>query len=156
MDGRDDWNGFFRNVHTSKNTRRFRNPRQALFYHRRIQMVEMQKDMISIRSHSPALTNFYCHGTADYITAGQVLCRWRIPFHKALTFGINQKAALSTYTLGDQTTRTVNTCWVKLHKFHILQWQSSTQHHGIAVTRASMGRRATKIRSTVTASGQYN
>ena len=52
-------------------------------------------------------------------------------------------------------TGAINTGWMKLNEFHILQWQSRrAEYHGVAIARTRVCRRTGKIRSPVTAGGQ--
>jgi hypothetical protein len=58
----------------------------------------------------------------------------------------------SVLTFGNQATGTVNTSGMELHKLQILQRQTSTGDHGIAITRASVCGRAREVGPSVTTS----
>ena len=85
-----------------------------------INMFQMQHNMVFIRANAAAFVDFYGHGAADNIAAGQIFGCWRKPFHKALALGIGQIATLTTRPFGDQYTGTIDASRVKLDKFHIL------------------------------------
>ncbi len=92
-------------------------------------------------------------GSADHIAGGEVLLVRRIFRHEPVAFAVGQIAALAAGALGDQTARAIDTGRVELDEFHVLQWQPGTQHHGVAVTGASVSRGAGLVDPTAAASG---
>src|ERR1700761_5164899 len=58
------------------------------------------------------------------------------------------------FTLCDKAPGTINTGGMELNEFQILKGKSGTNDHGIPISRASVGARAAKVRSSVTTRGQ--
>lgn len=56
----------------------------------------------------------------------------------------------SERTLSDQTSGSVDTGRVELDEFQILEGKTSSDDHGVSVSRTGVGRRAREVGSTVT------
>ena len=117
-------------------------------------MVQVQVDMIATRANATAFTNFHRHTAGHIVARGQIFVIWGITLHETLAFRVGQITTLAARALGNQATSAVNAGWVKLHKFHILQWQPLTGDHTAAITCTGVGRCGAEIRATVTTSGQ--
>ena len=62
----------------------------------------------------------------------------RVFGHETLALAVGQIAALAPRAFGDQAARAIDAGRVELDEFHVLQRQSGTQHHGIAVSGAGV------------------
>ena len=71
-------------VNTGKHFGAFRDARQTLGQDLRIQMIEMQIDMVVLRTDAPAFANLNGHRARDDIARGQILGVRGIPLHEAL------------------------------------------------------------------------
>mmetsp|Transcript_22976 Transcript_22976/g.35408 ORF Transcript_22976/g.35408 Transcript_22976/m.35408 type:complete len:259 (+) Transcript_22976:781-1557(+) len=156
MHSRQDRNGLLGHIHTSKNGCSLTNSWQTFFEQLRRQMIQMQVDMILVWSHTPPFTNLHGHGSRHHITTGQILGTGSIPLHEPLTFTVAQNTALTTTSLGNQTSGPVDTGGMKLHKLRILIGQTGPHGHGIPVSCTSMCACAAEVGSTVPSRGQYS
>ena len=57
-------------------------------------------------------------------------------------------------TFGDQTAGTVDTSWVELDEFQVLEGKAGASNHGITVARARVRTRATEVSASITTSRQ--
>ena len=138
-------------VDTCENLAAFGNAGQALCQHFGINMIEVEVDMVLIRANATAFADFHCHRARHHVTRGKVLCRRGIAFHKTLPFGIGQIAALAPRAFGNQHASAVNTRWVELNKFKVLQRKASAQHHAPAIARAGVRRCGGEIGTAIAA-----
>ena len=77
-----------------------------------------------------------------------------IAAHEAFALAIGEETALATNPLGDQAAGSIDPGRMKLNKFHILQGEASTQHHGITVPSARMRGGAGQKGSAISAGRQ--
>lgn len=154
MDCRQDGDGLLSNVDTSENGSSLGDTRQTLMEDLSGQMAELEVDMILVGANTTSLADFKGHGTGDNIAGGKILGSWRITLHKSLTLGVQEVTSLTTGALGDQTSSAVDTSGVELDELEILVRQTGTGNHGHAVTSTGMGRRAAKVGTSVSSSGQ--
>jgi len=110
--------------------------------------------MVLLRTNATTLADLDGHRTGNNIPGGKVLGGRGITFHETLTLRVEKVTSLTTRPLSNQATSTINTSWVELNKFKILQGKASTSNHGITITRASVRARTTEVSATVTASGK--
>ena len=136
MDGRRNRQRFAGQIDTGEDLSAFGNARQALGQDGRIDMVEMEENVVLFRAHTAAFTHFERHRTADDVARRQILRARGVAFHEPLTFGVGQITALPACAFGDQYAGTVNTRGMELYEFHILQGQASAKHHAATVTGA--------------------
>ena len=59
---------------------------QALGQDFRIEMVEVEENVILLRPDAAALADFDGHGAGDHVTRGEIFGRGRIALHEALAF----------------------------------------------------------------------
>ena len=152
--GRQNRDRLFHDIDAGKNPCRLGNTRQTFVDDFRSEVFQMQVDMILVRADAAAFTDLNRHRATDNIPRGEVLRVGRIALHEAFTLGICQVTALTARTLGDQTAGAVNAGWVKLNELHILQRQSGTQHHRVAVAGARVCRGTGEERPPVTTGGE--
>ena len=154
--GRQNRNRFLGDVDAGKNLRRLGNPRQALVDDFGTEMLEVQMNVIALRADPAPLVDLDRHRTADYVARGQVLGVRRVALHEPLSFRIGQITALAAHPFGNQYTGAVDSGWMKLNEFHILQRQTGAHDHRIAVACAGMRRGRGKIGSSATAGGEHD
>ena len=121
----------------------------------RIEMLEVQMNVVLLRPDAAALADLDGHGAADDVARGQVLGVRRIALHEALALGVREVAALAARALGDQAAGAVDAGGMELDELHVLQRQAGAQHHGVAVAGAGVGGGAGEIGAAVAAGGQH-
>ena len=139
---------------TSTPAKIFGNAGQSLGENGRIEVVEMQENMVLVLADAAPFANLHRHGARYDVARGQVLGRGGIALHEALAFRIGDIAALAPRALGDEAAGAINAGGVELDELHVLQGQAGAQHHGVAVAGAGMGRGAGKVGAAVTAGGK--
>ena len=154
--GRQDRDRLLGHIHAGENLGRLRDTRQALVQDLRIQVIQVQEDVVLVRTHAATLADFDGHGARDHVARGQVLHGRRIALHEALAFRVGQITALAARALGDQTAGAIDAGRVELHELHVLQRQAGAQHHRIAVAGAGVGRGGAEIGAAVSAGRQYH
>ncbi len=152
--GRQHRNRLAGHVHAREDARGLGDARQPLVDDVRAEMLEMQVDVVLLRTDAPALADLDGHRTADHVARRQVLGIRRIALHEALALGVPEDAALAAHALGDQAARPVDAGRVKLHELHVLQRQPGAQHHAAAVAGAGVGGGAGEIGAAIAAGGQ--
>lgn len=70
----------------------------------------------------PALSDLYGHGAGHYISGGQIFGVGSVTLHEALSLAVDQDPSLTTATLCDQTTSSVDPC-NDSHVSWDLHWQ---------------------------------
>ncbi len=138
VDGRQHRDRFLREVDAGKDLCAFRNAGQALVQDFRIEVVEVQVDMVLVRAHATAFADFHRHRAADNVTRGKVLHGRRITLHEALALRVGEIAAFTARALGDQAARAVDAGRMELHELHVLQRQACAQRHAAAIARAGV------------------
>ena len=131
--------------------RRLRDAGQALVDHLGAEVLQVQVDVVALRTDAAPLADLDRHRAADHVAGRQVLGIRRIAFHEALAGGVPEDAALAPHALGDQAAGAVDAGRVELHELHVLQRQPGAKHHAAAVARAGVGGRAGKIGAAVAA-----
>ena len=111
--------------------------------------------MVAFWANAAAFANFHSHCAGDHVTRRKVFHTRRVALHEPLTAGIGEVTALPACAFSDQAAGTINARGVELDEFHILQRQACTQHHGVAVAGAGVGRGAGEIGPAVTAGGEH-
>jgi len=155
VDGGEHRDGLLGHVDTSKDGRSLRDTGETLLEDLGGQMGEVEVDVVLQGSDTAALADLNGHGTGDDVARGKVLGRRRIVLHKALAEAVEEVATLTTRALGDEAASAVDAGGVELHKLQVLEGQASTGDHCIAVTSASVGRSARKVRASITARGEH-
>ena len=102
MDRRHDRQRLARQVDARENLAAFGDAGQTLRQHRGIDMIEVQEDMVLVRTDAAAFADFERHRTRHDVARRQILRRRGIAFHEALAFGIGQIPALAARALGDE------------------------------------------------------
>ena len=112
---------------------------QTLCQPRRIEVIEVQEDVVFLLADATSLADLDGHGARNHVARGEVLGRRRVALHEALALGVDQIGAFAASALGDQHAGAVDAGRMELHEFHVLERQAGAQHHGVAVARLRMG-----------------
>ena len=112
---------------------------QALVQDLRVEVVEVEVDVVLLRAHAAPLADLDGHGARDDVARGQVLGVRRVALHEALALAVGEITALAARAFGDQHAGAVDAGGVELHELHVLQRQPGAQHHGVAVAGAGVG-----------------
>src|SRR6516162_752627 len=81
-------------IHAGENARGLRYAGQTIAQYRRVEMIQMQINMILVWSHAASLADLHCHGSRDDIPGSQVARAWRVALHEPFAFAVHQVAAL--------------------------------------------------------------
>src|SRR3546814_9616436 len=74
----------------------------------RIQVGQVQVDVVLVLADAAAFADLDGHRARDHVTRGKVLGVGRVALHEAFAAGIAQDAAFATHALGDQATGAVD------------------------------------------------
>jgi len=144
----------FTNVNTGENRGSLRDTWKTLVKNLWRKVRKLEVDVVLVWTNTTALTDLHGHRTGDNITRSKILGGWCVTLHEALTLRVEKVSTLTTGSLGDQTSGTVDTSWVELNKLHILVRKTGTGDHGHTVTGTGVGRSAREVRATVSTSGE--
>src|SRR3546814_11752962 len=92
-------------------------------------MVEVQVDIAAVLADAAAFAHLHRHRAGDDVARRQVLGRWGIALHEALTLGVRQIAALAARALGTENARTIDAGGMELDEINVLQRKDRAQHH---------------------------
>ncbi len=131
-------------IDAGENLGALRNSGQALMQDLRIEMIEVEIDVILVLADAAAFADLHRHGARNHVARRKILHGGRIALHEALAGGIGQIAAFAARAFGDEAARAIDAGRMELHELHVLQRQSRAQNHGVAVAGAGMRRGAEK------------
>jgi hypothetical protein len=154
VDGGQDGNGLLSDIDTGENGGGLGDTGQTLVEKLSGQVAELEVDVVLLGSDTTALTDLQSHGTGNNVTRGKILGGGSVTLHETLTLGVEQVTTLTTGTLGDQTTGTVDTSWVELNELQILVRKTSTSDHGHTVTGTGVGGSAREVGTSITTGSQ--
>jgi hypothetical protein len=154
VDGRKNGNGLLADINTSEDTSGLRDTGQTLSKNLSGQMAELEVDVILLSTNTTALTDLHGHGSRNDITRGKILGGGGISLHESLTLGVEEVTTLTTRTLSDQATSSVDTGRVELNELKILVGETGTGNHGHTVTGTGVGRCAREVGSAVSTSSE--
>ena len=154
--GRQDRDRLARHVDAGEDARGLGDAGQALVDHLRVEMLDVQLDVVLVRAAAAAFADLDGHRAADDVARGEVLGRRRIALHEALAARVGDVAALAAHALGDQAAGAVDAGRMELDELEVLQRQAGAQHHGAAVAGAGMGRGRRRIDAAVAAGRQHH
>ena len=92
--GRHDRDRLPGDVDPGKDARQLGDPRQPLVQHRRIEMIEMQMDVVLELADAAAFADLDGHGARDHVARGEILGGGRIALHEALALAVDEVGAL--------------------------------------------------------------
>ena len=130
-------------------------PWQALGQNLRIEMVEVQEDMVLLRTDAAAFPDLDGHGAGNHIARREVFGRRRIALHEALALSIYQVSAFAARAFGDQHARAIDAGGMELHEFHVFERQAGAEHHGVAVAGLGMRAGAGCVSAAIAAGRQH-
>ena len=139
MHGRQHGDRLLRHIDAREDARALGDAGQTLVQDLRIEMIEVEIDVILVLADAAAFQDLDGHGARDDVAGGEVLRGGRIALHEALARAVGDIAAFAARALGDEAARAVDARGVELHEFHVLQGQAGAQQHGVAIAGAGMG-----------------
>mmetsp|Transcript_34818 Transcript_34818/g.42009 ORF Transcript_34818/g.42009 Transcript_34818/m.42009 type:complete len:352 (+) Transcript_34818:867-1922(+) len=145
----DNRDGLLGNIDTSKDGSSLGDTRETLGQHLRREMVQVQVDVVILRSDTASLTDLHGHRAADNVTRGKILSSWCITLHETLALTITQDTTFPSGALSNQAASTIDACWMELHKLQILEGEPSTSDHCIAVSSAGMCRGGREVGTSI-------
>lgn len=154
VDGGKNGNGLLADIDTSEDRGGLRNTGQTLVKDLGGQVRKLEVDVVLVRADTTTLTDLHGHGTRDNVTRGKILGGRSVTLHESLTLRVEEITTLTTRTLSNQTTSTVDTSRVELNELQILVRKTSTGDHSHTVTSASVSRGTREVSTSVTTSGQ--
>jgi hypothetical protein len=154
VDGRKNGNGLLADINTSEDTSGLRDTGQTLSKNLSGQMAELEVDVILLSTNTTALTDLHGHGSRNDVTRSKILSGRGISLHESLTLRVEEVTTLTTRTLSDQATSSVDTGRVELNELKILVGETGTGNHGHTVTGTGVGRCAREVGSAVSTSSE--
>mmetsp|Transcript_45218 Transcript_45218/g.81333 ORF Transcript_45218/g.81333 Transcript_45218/m.81333 type:complete len:232 (+) Transcript_45218:556-1251(+) len=133
------WGWLLGDIHACKNLGSLGDTWKTLGQSLRRQVVQVQVDVVLVRSDTTALPHLKCHGTAHDIAGSQILGGRSIAGHEWLALAVAQDASLTTAALSEKAACRENSRRVELHKLKILHWQTGPGGHGTSITGAGVG-----------------
>jgi hypothetical protein len=124
--------------------------------HGRVEMIEVQVDVVLLRPDPAPLADFDGHGPAHHVAARQIFGRGGIALHEAFAVAIGEVAAFPAHAFGDEAARAIDAGGMELNKLHVLQRQAGSEPHAAAITGAGMRRGAREERAAVASGGQHH
>ena len=154
--GRQHRDRLLRHLDAGEHLRGFGDARQPLMQQFGAEMLQMQHDVVLVRTAAAPFVDLHGHRARHDVAAGQVLGGRRIALHEALAFGVGQVAAFAARALGDQAAGGEDAGRMELHELHVLAGQAGAQHHAVAVAGAGMRRGAGQVGAAVAAGRQHH
>ena len=118
------------------------------------QMIELQVNVVTVRTVATTIQNFHHHGTGNNVAGRQIFGVRRVTLHEALAVLVDQIATLAPAPFGYQYTGAGDAGGVELPHFDVLHRQTSTQSHAYAVTGVDQGIGGGGVNATGTTSGK--
>src|SRR5690606_38483674 len=109
MAGRDDRYRRNHRIDVGKGLGQLADTGQTAVQHVFTEVIELEQDVILVRTTAVAGDHFLDHGTGDHVAAGQILGVGRIALHEALAMHVDQVTTLAAATFGHQYAGTGNT-----------------------------------------------
>ena len=100
VDGGEDGDGFPGDVHAGEDHSCLRDSGETGLELLWGQVVELQENVILLRSAASTLADLDRHGTRHYVPGGQILGHRGIPLHEPLALAVDEVSALSSAPLG--------------------------------------------------------
>ena len=124
--------------------------------HLRVEMLEMQEDVVLVGAAAAALADLDGHRPAGHVARCQILGVGGIALHEALAFAVGQIAAFAARALGDQAAGAIDPGRMELDELHVLQRQAGAQHHRVAVAGTGVSLGCGEIGAPVAAGGEHH
>lgn len=149
MHSRQDGNRLLGGIDTSKDMSGLNNTRKSLEKSLRRKMVEMEMNVIGLRTDTSSLKNFHGHRTRDNISRGEILSGRSISLHESLTIAVSQDTTFTSAALSHEATSTVDTGRMELDELRILDREASSGNHATTITSAGVSGGAREVSSTI-------
>src|SRR5690606_28010475 len=120
------------------------------------QVIELEHDVVAIRTTAVAGENFLDHGACDHIATGKVLGIRSVTLHEALAMLVDEVTTLTAAAFGNQHTSTGDTGRVELPHLDILHRYACTQGHANTIARIDQSIGSRRIDTTSTTGRQNN
>ena len=127
-----------RHVDVGEDPGGLRNAGQSRMQQCRVEMLQMQQDVVVLWAAAAPLAHLDLDRAADHVTGREVAGIGCIALHETLTLGIGQVAAFAARALGDQAAGAIDAGRMKLDELHVLQRQAGAQRHCVAVAGTDM------------------
>ena len=153
MDGGQDGDRLLRGIDTCKDVSSLEDTWESLVDLLGWQVVQVKVDMVGVGTDTTTLEDFHSHGARDDIARCEILGVGSVALHESLSLAVTEDATLTTTTLSHEAASTVNTSWMELDEFGILNREASSGNHTTTVASACMGASAGEVSSAVATSG---
>ncbi len=150
----ENWNWLLGDIDTGENGGSLRDTWETLVENISWEMAELEVEVILVWSDTTALADLHGHRAGDDVTGSEILSGWSITLHESLALRVEEIPTLTTSTLSDQASGTVDTSWVELNELQILVRETSTSDHSHSVTGTGVGGSAREVGSSVTSGGK--
>src|SRR5262245_56388206 len=97
------------------------------------EMVELEQQIVGVRTGAPALLDLGRHRARHDVAAREVFRRRRVAFHEALARLVEEIAALAAHPLGDEHPGAGDAGRVELPELHVLEGDSGPRGHAETV-----------------------
>merc|ERR1719512_439794 len=140
VDSGDDGDGLPGHINTGKDHRGLGDAGQSGGQLLWGQVVQLQVDVILLRSTASTLSDLNGHGSADNVSGGQVLGDRGVSLHEPLALAVDEVTSLASAALSHKAASAVDAGRVELDKLHVLVGEPGPADHGGAVPGAGVGR----------------
>ncbi len=106
---------------------------------RRLQVGQVQEDVVLVWTATAAFANLVGHGAGDDVTRCQVLDGRCVALHEAFAVRVAQDGAFATCTLGEQDAQAGQAGRVELEELHVFQRDAVAEGNAHAVTGEGVG-----------------
>jgi hypothetical protein len=137
--GRDDRQRLLEAIDTGELDADLVDARQALHDGRRIEVGDVEQDVVLVDATAATFLDFGRHGAGNHVTRRQILGVRRITLHEAFLAGVTQDAAFAAHAFGDQHAGTGHAGRVELPELHVFERNAGTRRHAEAVTGIDEG-----------------
>src|SRR5690554_5062616 len=139
MTGRHHRNGGVSRIDMCEDLGQLTDAGQTLVQYLFAEMVELEVDMVTVLTATPAFKNLHDHGACHYVTTGKVLGVGRITLHEALAVLVDQITTFTTTAFGHQHPGAINAGGVELPHLHVLHGEAGTQRHADTIAGIDQG-----------------
>lgn len=138
VNGWDDWGWLLGDVNSGEDLGGFGDTGESEGENFGWEMVQVEVDVVLVWPAPTSLEDLHTHGSGDDVTGGEVLDGGGVTLHESLSERVSQDTTLSSATLREETSGSVDSRWVELDELGVLAGESSTTQHTITVSRAGV------------------
>jgi len=154
VNGGKDRDGLLGNVDTGEDRGGLGDTWETLVENLWWQVRKLEVDVVLVWANTTSITNLHSHASADNITRCKILGGRCVSLHESLTLAVEEVATLTTRTLGDQASSSVDTGRVELDEFEILVGETGTGDHGHSISGTGVCGCAGEVGATVSTGGK--